>query len=133
MKKSAKIAVAAAAPTAVVLMYIFNEQLIFLGHDLGVCTFNILTGLYCPGCGNTRCMTALLHGDLLLAVRNNASLPFLGLLLLCLYIELLFDIFGKPIKILPRKPLVWWIVLGIFAVYFVARNFIPEIAPVPVS
>lgn len=133
MKKPQKIAVAALAPTAVVLMYIFNEQIIYIGHHLGVCTFYILTGIWCPGCGNTRSATALLHGDILLAVRNNATLPFLALLLVCLYIELIFDIFGKPIKILPRKPIVWWIIMGLFGVYYVLRNIIPGLGPVPIS
>lgn len=132
MKRSYKIAVAALAPTAVVLMYIFNEQIIGIGKYLGVCTFNLITGLYCPGCGNTRSATAMLHGHFLIALRNNASLPFLAFLLLCLYIELLFDIFRKPIKILPRKPWLWYSVIGVFMVYFVVRNFIPEIAPIPV-
>lgn len=75
----------------------------------------------------------MLHGDILLAVRNNATLPFLALLLVCLYIELIFDIFGKPIKILPRKPIVWWIIMGLFGVYYVLRNIIPGLGPVPIS
>lgn len=131
MKRSYKIAVAALAPTAVALMFVFSEQLINLGKHLGVCTFYMLTGIYCPGCGNTRSVTAMLHGHFLTAVRNNASLPFISLLLLCLYIELLFDIFGKPVKILPRKTWLWCSVIGVFMVYFVVRNFIPEIAPIP--
>ena len=74
----------------------------------------------------------MLHGHFLIAIRNNATIPFLALLLLCLYIELLFDIFGKPKKLLPRKPWLWYSVIGVFMVYFVVRNFIPEIAPIPV-
>ncbi len=130
MNKKQKIAVAVAAPTAVLLICIFKEQLLGLAPYLGVCNFYVFTGIYCPGCGNTRCVRALLNGDFLLAVRNNALLPFLLLLLFCLYIELVADICGKKIKILPRKLWMWLIVIGLFCVYFVARNFIPAIAPV---
>ena len=130
MNKKMKIAVAVSAPTAVILMYIFKEQVLGIATSLGICVFYTVTGIYCPGCGNTRCVRAMLNGDFLLAVRNNASLPFIAFLLLCLYIELVADIFGRKIKILPRKPWIWYTVLGLFGVYFIVRNFIPAIAPV---
>ena len=37
-----------------------------------VCLFRALTGLYCPGCGGTRAVYQLLHGHVLLALRDNA-------------------------------------------------------------
>jgi hypothetical protein len=45
------------------------------------CAFHFVTGLHCPGCGNTRASHALLHGDVAGALRQNAlfviGLPFL--------------------------------------------------------
>jgi len=35
------------------------------------CVFHELTGLYCPGCGSGRATHALLHGDILTALRYN--------------------------------------------------------------
>ncbi|MDF1823188.1 MAG: DUF2752 domain-containing protein [Verrucomicrobiales bacterium] len=45
------------------------------------CTLHHLTGLHCPGCGNTRATQALLRGDLYGAIQQNVAfviaLPFL--------------------------------------------------------
>jgi hypothetical protein len=38
------------------------------------CLFHKLTGLHCPGCGATRCVGALVRGDLLQALAYNALL-----------------------------------------------------------
>jgi hypothetical protein len=45
------------------------------------CIFHELTGLYCPGCGSQRATSALLHGNLMAALRFNIlfviSIPFI--------------------------------------------------------
>ncbi|WP_313461905.1 DUF2752 domain-containing protein [Stenotrophomonas sp.] len=50
------------------------------------CPLYALTGLYCPGCGSTRCLHSLVHFDLPGAMAMNPllviSLPFLLLMLL---------------------------------------------------
>ena len=50
------------------------------------CLFHDLTGLYCPGCGITRALHALVHFDLSRAFAMNAffvmSLPLLGVMAL---------------------------------------------------
>lgn len=43
-------------------------------HFYPVCQFHRLTGLNCPGCGMTRAVYALLHGEFLAALRDNALL-----------------------------------------------------------
>jgi hypothetical protein len=41
-----------------------------------VCLFHKLTGLNCPGCGATRATRALLHGQFLRALHDNALFVF---------------------------------------------------------
>lgn len=52
------------------------------GSLLPPCPLHALTGLYCPGCGSTRALHALLHGDLAHALAMNpllvVSLPVLA-------------------------------------------------------
>ncbi|MEO7936551.1 MAG: DUF2752 domain-containing protein [Dokdonella sp.] len=42
------------------------------GSILPPCWFHALTGLYCPGCGVTRALHALLHGHVGLAMQMNS-------------------------------------------------------------
>ncbi|MBP5232718.1 MAG: DUF2752 domain-containing protein, partial [Planctomycetes bacterium] len=45
------------------------------------CPWRSLTGLYCPGCGNTRALSLLLHGDFAGSLRHNLLfLPALAVL-----------------------------------------------------
>jgi hypothetical protein len=50
------------------------------------CPFNLLFHFYCPGCGSQRALSAMLHGDLLSALHDNALLvTFLPLLAYAAY------------------------------------------------
>ena len=50
------------------------------------CLFHEMTGLYCPGCGSTRALHCLLHGDVGAALHDNAlavlAVPFIAGILL---------------------------------------------------
>ena len=85
------------------------------------CPLHALTGIYCPGCGSTRCLYALLHGDVWLALAMNpllvVSLPLLGLMSI--------NAAGwRPTWAIPlmrplARPALWlWLLLG----YGVLRN-----------
>lgn len=40
------------------------------------CSFHALTGYYCPGCGGTHAVCALVRGDLLTSIKNHAFVPY---------------------------------------------------------
>lgn len=58
-----------------VLLYLF-----WVGRTgIGIpCVFHRVTGLLCPGCGATRCLTALLRLDFAEALRANVALILLS-------------------------------------------------------
>ena len=47
-----------------ILLYVTEARVI----KFPPCVFNTVTGLYCPGCGGTRAVRALLHGHLIKSV-----------------------------------------------------------------
>lgn len=86
-----------------------------------VCQFHRLTGLNCPGCGMTRALHALLHGELLTALRDNA---FFVLTLAALAGRGVWlgakKCRGRPGEFFPLKFL--WPLLPVAFVFTVLRN-----------
>ena len=60
----------AAAVAAVAVFYLLAQRGIGIG-----CPLFLLTGLRCPGCGNSRAAIALLQGDLWGALNRNLLFP----------------------------------------------------------
>lgn len=88
------------------------------GNPLPPCPFRTLTGLYCPGCGSTRCLHALAHLDLTGALAMN---PLLVASLLPLALLVLHGAGLLPLRLLPLRnalaaPRLWLILLIGFAV-----------------
>lgn len=111
-----------AAPVAGVgvwLLYRFDPNM--AGSPFLPCLFHQFTGLYCPGCGITRALHALLHGDIGQMMAMN---PLLPLLLFALPVMALQG-WGYRVP-LPRpllralsSPAAW---IGLIGAYWLARN-----------
>jgi hypothetical protein len=70
----AGIVLGATAAGAGAMVFFFNPST----HGFyPVCLFHKLTGWNCPGCGMTRSLYALLHGNFSTALRDNALFVFL--------------------------------------------------------
>lgn len=131
MTKRIRLIILLVVPCAVLMLFLIKERLLGIASSLPPCSFRVVTGYHCPGCGNTRSVKALLHGDILLSLRNNPIILFGCLMGILFYLEQLAGFFGKEIKLVPRKKFVWGTIAAVFVIFYVVRNFIPEIAPVP--
>ncbi len=87
--------------------------------------------ILCPACGATRALTALMRGDILLSLRQNASV-LIGIIIgLLFYIELVLNVFGISFRFPLIHSLKFYIFLSVvMTAYYTSRNFIPELAPV---
>lgn len=132
-QKRGEVIVIIGVPVILLLLFLFQRPIVSLVQLVGNCAFYTVTGKYCPGCGNTRSVRCMLHGDFLLALRMNLTMPFLTVLGALFYIEMIFDVLGKKIRLVPRKIWLLAVVMAFFLVYFIARNFIPWLAPLPMA
>jgi len=90
-------------------------------YDRGLlppCPFHACTGLYCPGCGSTRALYSLMHGDLPQAMAMNpllvVALPVV--LLMCLHVAGFRPRALDPVVRVLANPRLWLVVLLGFGV-----------------
>lgn len=60
---------------------LFTAGIYFLGLEdvfMTECPFWRLTGLYCPGCGGTRALRALIKGQIVQSIRIHPLVPYLA-------------------------------------------------------
>jgi hypothetical protein len=110
-----KIILFAAALVILAVVFFFNPA---KNNFYPACQFHRLTGLNCPGCGMTRSLHALLHGDFSTALRDNA-----------LFVSGLFLLAARGAWFLLARPATeffpmrWlWLFLAAAVVFTVLRN-----------
>lgn len=89
------------------------------------CVFHEVTGLYCPGCGGTRAVKALLGGSLARSFRYNPTVPLAALtFILFMVTQTLERCTGGRVKGIKYRNLYMWLLLAIMLVNCVVRNFL---------
>lgn len=116
-------------PILIFILFLTQDFFVALVEKLPPCPVYTHLHMYCPGCGNTRSVKALLHGDLITAARYNISPIIFGYFILLAYIEFAFNSFGRHIKLLPRKLRYYMIVITLLILYVSVRNFVPNMTP----
>lgn len=87
------------------------------------CFFKEVTHFYCPACGGTRSVIALLHGNIQRAFLCNPTVVYTVVLFLwCMIGYLIKKITGKEKRIM--KPRLWMLIIGciLFFGFAVIRN-----------
>lgn len=105
---------------ALAFIYFFNPST----HGFyPVCVFHQLTRLNCPGCGSTRALYALLHGNLPLALKDNSlfifTLAFLAARCAWFAANHFFSRHARQFI----SPKMLWTFLIVTGVFTVLRNF----------
>jgi|JI8StandDraft_1071087.scaffolds.fasta_scaffold32111_2 hypothetical protein len=101
-------------------VFIYNSKTM---HFLPRCPFYWATGFYCPGCGTTRGLHRLLHGDISGALHANIlmiiTVPYI---LYSIAGYLLLNIAGKKLPTVVLKPIIIQLLAAFVIVFWVVRN-----------
>jgi len=116
-------------PLSLLIFYLISGYLLRLLSHVPACQFYSIFHQYCPACGNTRSVTALLHGDIGTSLRFNIVPILLCILGFFAYIELATYSFGSHIRLVPRRLSFYIILISLLVFYFIMRNFFPYLTP----
>ena len=76
------------------------------------CVFHAVTGLQCPGCGTTRALHHLLHGDVAGAFRLNAML----------FVVAPFGTLAAASRRFATHPVTGWAAVAVTVAWWILRN-----------
>ena len=88
------------------------------------CPFKRVFFLYCPGCGGTRAVEALLRGDLLTSVRSNPVVVWGLVLCIWQYIRMVRSYIRRDRACFRIPSWSWISVIVIILTFFVVRNLL---------
>ena len=93
------------------------------GGFLPPCVFHQLTGLHCPGCGVSRGLHRLLHGDVLGALRYNLFMVvWIPLVAYAVLAEPVRQLIGRQPPTTVLRPMWFWIFVVSVVLFAVLRN-----------
>ncbi len=114
------------AGIGIILIYLFFKFVVKIDliRFMPLCTFYTTTGFYCPGCGGTRAVFALFHGDILKSLFYHPVVPYAGIVagwfMLTQTVERVSR--GKWKVAMHFRMIYVWILLALLAVNFIWKN-----------
>ena len=90
------------------------------------CLFHLITGYFCPGCGGTRAVRALLHGHLLQSIYYHPLVVYAAVVYLTFMLTQTVERLSQHRVSIGMKyhNLYVWIALAILAVNFALKNIL---------
>ncbi len=89
---------------------------------LSLCPMHDFLHLYCPGCGGTRAMLALLRGNLLYSLCANPISAYLAVGFVAMDVRAAIAIFRNEERVLRLPAWYFWGMLAIAVTFCLARN-----------
>ena len=127
-KKSVRILIGLSLPLAVGLVVAWTA---LVKRPLP-CLIRALTGLYCPACGATRAVMALLGGDLYSALRNNLIVTIFAVPMFAAACAVYFcALSGRLSEISDRTLIYSAVAICAFGVFFFAFGAVRNISAYP--
>lgn len=107
------------------IFFIFGYLHLYNEFHIGIpCLFHEITGLYCPGCGITRCIFFIIKGNIYEAFKCNQLIFFLlPFLLFYIFVKSYYYITNKENVLIKKIPnCIYIILLIITLLYGILRN-----------
>lgn len=116
------IILAAIAFVIAALFAVFHERLALLRFP---CIFHEITGLYCPGCGGTRAVKALLKGHIIISFVYNPIVLYCAVIYIWFMgSQLLERVTKGRVNGLKYRHLYLWLALLIVVINCIIRNIL---------
>lgn len=110
----------------IAVIFILRPYILNISDTLPKCAFFEMTGILCPACGNTRALRSLLSLRFLDAVRYNATIPLICVIILVAFVEKLINLWFMPkkaVRLFPHKFWFYLTILILWVIYIIVRNF----------
>lgn len=107
------------------ILILYGYSFFILHFPISIpCLFHLFTGYYCPGCGITRCLLALIHLEFREAIQYNILVVILLPFLLSYEIyKIYLYVANKKDNFICRIPnMIWFILIGITLLFGILRN-----------
>ena len=108
-----------------ILLFIFIFYFVF-GHFTHIyipCVFHMITGLLCPGCGVSRMIISIFHGDFVSAYYYNRLIFISSPIFIILFIDYVIKtIMNKKPLYMKIPNIVYYIYLVLLIIFMILRN-----------
>lgn len=102
---------------------IINKLIVILRQGIP-CLFQVITGLYCPGCGGTRALIYLMRGQIVKSFRYHPLVPYMAAVVLIEVISYgASKLFRNPRLHIRHYDLFVYIGIGIILVNWFWKNY----------